>query len=46
MPESSRVQADGTRLPFAGGAFETALSFGSIEHFPMWPSVCASCGGS
>jgi SAM-dependent methyltransferase len=34
MPESSRVQADGTRLPFAGGAFETALSFGSIEHFP------------
>jgi len=30
----SWMQADGTTLPFSGGAFDRLVSFGSVEHFP------------
>lgn len=29
-----RIQGDGCRLPFRDAAFDRALSFGSLEHFP------------
>ena len=38
LPDVSRVQADGSNLPFRTGAFSRVLSFGSIEHFPDVPA--------
>jgi SAM-dependent methyltransferase len=38
LPDVSRVQADGSNLPFRTGAFSRLLSFGSIEHFPDVPA--------
>lgn len=34
VPGVTRVQGDGTRLPFRDDSFERVLSFGSVEHFP------------
>jgi SAM-dependent methyltransferase len=33
-PEARWVRGDGTTLPFAAAAFDRALAFGSLEHFP------------
>lgn len=35
------LQGDGGRLPFADGAFDRLLSFGSLEHFPDVPAALA-----
>lgn len=34
IPGISRIQGDGTALPFRNASFERVLSFGSLEHFP------------
>lgn len=34
LPEVSRVQGDGCRLPLRTGSIDRLLSFGSLEHFP------------
>lgn len=34
IPNVTRVQADGCRLPLHSASFDTVLSLGSLEHFP------------
>lgn len=41
LPGVDWIQGDGTTLPFADGAFDRLISFGSVEHFPDVPAGLA-----